>query len=156
MLDFPTSKLTPKIGQSHAPRKQYECGGCTNSILTNSILSSTERRWMSDGRLSRDCLMASASLCACISNDAPPHGSPCMPPIRDLHHGIEETESTACSYSIAVGSMQLCYTNQCAETHDELAANFECSLVPTSAHACSFMVAIGLSMLPSTVKLLSS
>lgn len=79
-----------------------------------------------------------------------------MPPIRDPHHGIEEIESTACSYSIAVGCMQLCYTKKCAETHDELAVNFECSLVPTSAHACSFTVAIGLSMLPSTVELLSS
>lgn len=47
--------------------------------------------------------MAFASLSACISNDAPPHGSPFMPPIRDLHHGKEETESTACSYSVAVG-----------------------------------------------------
>jgi len=105
VTDFPTAKLTPKAVQGHAVRRQYECGGCcTNSILINSILSSTERRWMSDGRLSRDSLLAIASLRTCISNDAPPpHGSLYKPPVHDPHHGREKTENPTRSYSAAVG-----------------------------------------------------
>lgn len=104
--------------------------------------------------MSRDCLPAFASLSACISNDAPPHGSLSMPPIRDPHHGKEEAESLARSYSVAVGRTQLCYTRNCAEMHDELAANFVCSLAPTLAHAYfCYGSNIGLTMLPSTVQL---
>lgn len=103
-IDFPTSKLTPKTGQDHALRRRYECGGRrTNCILANSILSSTKQRWMSDGRLSRDSLLAIASLSTCISNDAPPHGSPYMQPIRDPHHGREKTKIPGRSYSVPVG-----------------------------------------------------
>ncbi|PTB46460.1 hypothetical protein M441DRAFT_445053 [Trichoderma asperellum CBS 433.97] len=105
ITDFPTAKLTPKTVQGHTLRRQYECGGgCRDSILTNSILSSTKRRWMLDGRLSRDSLLANASLSTCISNDAPPpHGSLYKPPIHDPHHGREKTENTTRSYSGAVG-----------------------------------------------------